>query len=142
MTEQNKQPQVKTEMILHYMTDVDRRNPLPTTFSYSKHDPYAVAMEIYRPPGLVPVKWLFSRELVAEACMTGEETGIGDVIFTSHTRAGKEYLGILLSAKTKASLEADKGEIDLFLAEAHKLVPPEDEFDLVDFDESVTKLLG
>jgi hypothetical protein len=89
--------------------------------SYDPWDPYAVVMAI-RVAGAEEVRWMFSRELLAEG--TRCSSGMGDVTVAPCPEAPSHLLHVTLRTDVSAAvLEFRLAPIDEFLASTYELVP-------------------
>jgi hypothetical protein len=121
---------------------------LTAEWCYSRQDPYAVRMSLDTGAD-EPVKWTFSRDLLAAALLAPE--GIGDVHAWPATSAataedgagaGEEILNIMIrSPDGCAHFEADAAGIEEFLARTYELVPAGQESGYLNIDAGLTELL-
>ena len=89
--------------------------------SYDPWDPYAVVMMI-RVAGGEEVRWMFSRELLAEG--THCSSGMGDVTVAPCPAAPSDLLHMTLRNDVRAAvMELRLAPIDEFLASTYELVP-------------------
>jgi len=115
---------------------------LPVGLHYSSQDPYAIRMSFDAGTG-EPVKWTFSRDLLA-AALHGRE-GIGDVRAwpSAASAGGKKILNIVLGPPAGcAYFEASAAGIEAFLARTFELIPVGQEVDCLDLDAELTELLS
>jgi hypothetical protein len=89
--------------------------------SYDPWDPYAVALVI-RVPGDEEVRWMFSRELLAEGIHC--QSGMGDVMVAPCAEAPSDLLHLTVRNDVRAAvMELRLAPIDEFLASTYELVP-------------------
>ena len=116
--------------------------PLRADLHYSSQDPYAIRMSFDAGTG-EPVKWTFSRDLLA-AALHGRE-GIGEVrAWPSVASAtGEKTLTIVLGPPGGcARFEVGAAVIEAFLARTFELVPGGQETDCLDLDAELAELLS
>ncbi|MFF0225866.1 SsgA family sporulation/cell division regulator [Streptomyces sp. NPDC004629] len=110
--------------------------PLSITceFSYSARDPYAVTL-IFDAEGDWPVRWVFSRDLLADGLTA--RTGQGDVmVWPEHRLGGPSAVWIEVgSAPRTALFEIPALPVAKWLAHSYALVPRGEELPAVDWDE-------
>ena len=123
--------------------------PLTAEWSYSRQDPYAVMMSLDTGAD-EPVKWTFSRDLLAAALLG--PAGLGDVQAwpaaasadpaEDGAGAGQKILSIMLgSPDGSARFETDAAGIEAFLSGTYELVPVGQESDHLNLDAGLAELL-
>ena len=114
--------------------------PLDVTFSYDPADPFAVSMTVHVEPG--PVRWTFSRDLLAEGVY--EPTGDGDVhVWPCLDTTGASVVMLELSSPDGEFLgELATRDVVPFVRTMLAVVPRGSEPDQLDLDALVEKLVG
>jgi hypothetical protein len=103
--------------------------------SYSRRDPYAVAMWIMESGG-EGVSWIFSRELLAEG--TRCTSGLGDVSVAPCPEAPSDLLHLTLRSDVGAAvMEMRLAPIIEFLRSTYELVPAGQESMFLKVDDDV-----
>lgn len=112
---------------------------LEAELRYDSFDPYAVAALFHS--GGRPVRWVFSRELLALGVT--EPAGDGDVhVWPCLDSGGRAVVMVeLYSPGGEALLQARSGDVSGFLASTDDVVAPGDEPRHLDLDAVVGKLL-
>ncbi|MEV6106476.1 SsgA family sporulation/cell division regulator [Streptomyces sp. NPDC051940] len=109
---------------------------LPCEFSYDPQDPLAVAV-VFNTDGESPVRWFFSRELLADGLAT--RSGEGEVVlWPVYDDDGEPAtFCVRVGSAHKALFEIPADPVAEWLAETYTLVPRGTELDGVDWDELV-----
>ncbi len=115
--------------------------PLPVDLTYDVRDPWAVALVFATAGG--PIRWDFSRELLAEGMY--DVAGDGDVhLWPCLDTEARAVVMIELEGAdgTLVELMARSRDVAGFLAETNAVVPPGTEGTRVDLDALVEELLA
>jgi hypothetical protein len=110
--------------------------PLDCEFSYNTHDPLAITL-VFDTDGERPVRWIFSRELLAEG-MTAR-AGEGDVVLWPMLDQDGEPSAfcVQVGSTRTAVFEIPAEPVAEWLARTYDMVPQGAELDGVDWDELV-----
>lgn len=113
---------------------------LRVRLGYRAADPYAVSVDLMRGP--VPVRWYVSREAMAAGLDTS--CGLGDVVLQPGVRRqGCPTVEIVLRpGRAVAVFEVALAPVERWLARTHQLVPLGAEAEHIDWDATLTHLLG
>ncbi|MEV5607474.1 SsgA family sporulation/cell division regulator [Streptomyces sp. NPDC052225] len=125
-------------VVTHWVTS-ELGLALNCELSYDAGDPLAVCL-VFTGQGPRSVRWVFSRELLAEGL--NARTGEGDVaLWPVLDEDGEtDCLRIRLGGDRTALIELDAAPVAEWLAETYGLVPPGTELDGVDWDELAAQL--
>lgn len=116
-----------TQWVAHRLT-----MPIACEFSFSAKDPYAVSL-IFDAEGERPVRWVFSRELLAEG-LTGL-AGDGDVVLWPESAlSGHDNLWIEVGAAHTALFEIPAKPVAEWVAATYAMVPRGQEMAEADWD--------
>ncbi|MDN3028559.1 SsgA family sporulation/cell division regulator [Streptomyces sp. S.PB5] len=122
-----------TQWVAHRLT-----MPMACEFIFSAKDPYAVGL-IFDAEGEGPVRWVFSRELLAEG-LTGM-TGDGDVVlWPEYAAGGQASLWIEVGSIHTALFEIPAKPVAQWLATTYAMVPRGQEMADAEWDE-LTQLI-
>ncbi len=132
---------VSYDLVLHLLSGDGDVLPLTAMLHYDASDPLAVTA-LFNDGGDEPVRWVFARDLL-EAGLD-QSAGEGDVlIWPTRDAAGRPAIHIRLhSPHGDALLEADADEVERFLRDTHRLVPPGTEHRYIDVDATIAALLA
>lgn len=116
------------------------RVPLEAEFRYNEADPLAVSLALHTPEGSV-VHWVVSRDLLYDG--TEEPSGIGDVRLSPSVSLARRVLLLRLEVQGLSCLiEMDLAALQEWLLETYQQVHRGTEFDQINWDETVTALIG
>lgn len=132
---------VSYKLALHLLSTEGDVLPLNAELHYAAEDPLAVEA-CFDDGSPDPVRWVFARELLTTGM--SELSGDGDVVIwpTIDADGGPAVQMRLNSPHGDALLEASASELDEFLAETRRLVPPGTEHRYIRVDDVITALLG
>ncbi len=114
--------------------------PVEAQLSYHRQDPYAVTAVFAT--GASEVRWVFSRDLLADGIYSPE--GEGDVhVWPCLDPQGRAVVVLELSSPDgEAMLQARSADLTEFIRSTCVLVPRGQEADFVDLDSALHELLG
>ncbi|OIV38922.1 hypothetical protein BIV57_02845 [Mangrovactinospora gilvigrisea] len=128
------------ELTLRHILSARVSTPVPTRIGYRTDDPFAVSVE-FRPPGEVPVLWVFSRELLASGLHRA--VGRGDVRIWPTGKDGSATVCLAFESPAgRALFEADAVPLRIWLARTFRLVPPGSEPSHISWDAAIAALLA
>lgn len=130
---------VRTKLDLRLVISADQSVLIPAVFDYTASDPFSVHATFHTGDG--HVAWVFGRELLAQGL--AENVGEGDVAIWPSNRNGHRVVCIALSSPSgHALMEADRGEIEDFLARSYSVVERGSEDHLMDIDNLIDRILS
>lgn len=128
-------------MTLQLLSAPAGTRPLPAEFQYSPRDPLAVTV-IFDTTSEAPVRWVFSRDLLSDGLE--RQSGTGDVTVTPvEDEHGVPAIQIQLSSPDgDAFMLASAEQVEDFVTQTWRLVPPGTEGALLDIDLALDSLLN
>ena len=129
---------VRVSLDLRLVLGGDRGLLVPAVLDYDVAEPFAITATFRTADG--DVTWMFARELLAAGLE--HPSGEGDVAVWPSLMHGHDTVSIsLTSPNGQALLEADRGELERFLARTDRICAPGLESDLLDVDVAIAALL-
>ncbi|WUD70378.1 SsgA family sporulation/cell division regulator [Streptomyces sp. NBC_00510] len=115
------------------------RIPHDAEFCYDEADPLVVSLALHTPEDSV-VRWTISRDVLLQG--TGEPSGIGDVRLWPSRVRGRQVVLLRLEVHDMSSLfEMNLVQLQKWLEETYRLVPPGTEFDHVNWSTALATLM-
>lgn len=132
-------PTVTHSIALELIDASGTATPVQAELRYDRHDPYAVSAVFST--GSTQVRWVFSRDLIAEGIY--EPSGDGDVhVWPCLDVRGCAVVVIeLCSPDGEALMQASSKELVSFIASTDKVVPRGTETLLLDVDTAIEAML-
>lgn len=132
-------PTVTHSIALELIDASGTATPVQAELRYDRHDPYAVSAIFST--GTTQVRWVFSRDLIAEGIY--EPSGDGDVHVWPclDVQGGAVVVIELCSPDGEALMQARSKELTAFIASADKVVPRGSESLLLEVDNAIEAML-
>lgn len=132
-------PTVTHSIALELIDASGTATPVQAELRYDRHDPYAVSAIFST--GSTQVRWVFSRDLIAEGIY--EPSGDGDVHVWPclDVQGGAVVVIELCSPDGEALMQARSKELTAFIASADKVVPRGSESLLLEVDNAIEAML-
>lgn len=129
---------VSTQMDLNLVLTAERTVTVCALLDYAVDEPYSVRATFRTSEG--DVRWVFARDLLSDGLT--KPAGDGDIaVWPSRTR-DRDVLCISLSSPSGSALmEANRSDIEDFLARTYQVAPVGAESAFLDIDELIDRLL-
>lgn len=129
---------VTTEMDLKLVLTAERSVTVAALLDYAAHEPFSVRATFRTSEG--DVRWVFARDLLSDGLR--KPVGDGDIAVWPSKTHDRDVLCISLSSPSgQALMEAQRKDIEEFLARTYTVVPLGSEGAMLDIDSLIDRLL-